>query len=78
MQGIREHWIIENSNHYVRDVTLQEDACRVQLLISGRILSLIRSHVLNILRRLGYSNIAEGIRTFGFGPKDQALRTLGI
>lgn len=27
---LRNHWGIENSLHYVRDVTLGEDACRVR------------------------------------------------
>ena len=27
---VREHWRIENELHYVRDVTLGEDACRVR------------------------------------------------
>ena len=25
--AIRNHWAIENQNHWVRDVTLAEDAC---------------------------------------------------
>ena len=27
---LRDHWQIENGLHYVRDVTLGEDACRVR------------------------------------------------
>ena len=27
---IRSHWLIENSNHYVRDHTLKEDSSRIR------------------------------------------------
>lgn len=78
MQGIREHWSIENCDHYVKDVTLQEDACRVRLSRSVQILSMVRNLVLNILRKIGFYNMAEGIRVMSFGSKDKVLRVLGI
>jgi predicted transposase YbfD/YdcC len=78
MQGIREHWTIENCDHYIKDVTLQEDACRVRLSRSVQILSMFRNLILNILRKLGFSNVAEGIRVLSFGSKDKVLRILGI
>jgi predicted transposase YbfD/YdcC len=45
---IREHWSIENRNHYVRDVTFQEDASRIRR-NPDRMVRL-RSFALNILR----------------------------
>lgn len=78
LQGIRGHWCIENSDHYVKDVTLGEDACRVRHPGSAQILSVFRNLTLNVLRVLEFTNIAEGVRNFAFGPKTLALRTLGI
>jgi len=30
-QAIRRHWLTENSNHYVRDVTMLEDGSRIRI-----------------------------------------------
>lgn len=46
--AIRRHWAIENQNHYVRDVTLREDASRVR--IKPGIFARFRSFAYNILR----------------------------
>jgi len=39
----RGHWTIENSNHYVRDRTYDEDRCQVRDPNSARILTTLRS-----------------------------------
>ena len=39
----RSHWTIENSNHYVRDRTYDEDRCQVRDPNSARILATLRS-----------------------------------
>ena len=53
---IRGHWGIENSNHYVRDVSLKEDASRIR--INPQNMVLLRSFSLNILREGKVKNIA--------------------
>ena len=45
---IRNHWSIENSNNYIRDVVLKEDQSRIR--VNPGIMSRIRSFALNILR----------------------------
>lgn len=50
-----QHWGIENKNHYVRDVALQEDASRIRK--SPYNLSVLRSFALNILRKNKVLNI---------------------
>jgi predicted transposase YbfD/YdcC len=45
---IRQHWGIENSLHWVLDVTFNEDACRVRSLHSPHNLALVRRFALNI------------------------------
>jgi predicted transposase YbfD/YdcC len=53
---IREHWGIENRNHYVRDVTMHEDWSRIR--INPDRMVRIRSLALNIMRHNGEKNIA--------------------
>ena len=48
---IRGHWDVENPNHYVRDVALQEDASRIRK--NPGIMARLRSFGLNILRLNG-------------------------
>ncbi len=59
---IRGEWAIENRDHYVRDVTLGEDRCRVRPGSLPSILAVMRSHAIGALRLLGFTNIAEGTR----------------
>jgi predicted transposase YbfD/YdcC len=46
--AIRSHWGIENSNHYVRDVSMGEDKARIR--VNPHIFSMLRSFALNIMR----------------------------
>ena len=55
-QAIRQHWHIENKNHYVRDVTLGEDKSRIR--INPHIFAKLRSFALNILRVNNVDNVS--------------------
>lgn len=59
----RGHWRIE-SHHYLRDVTLGEDACRVRTGTAPRVLAAIRNLLVAVARRAGFPNLAEALRTF--------------
>ena len=59
----RAHWGIENRLHWVRDVSLGEDACRVRTGAAPQVLAACRNAVLTLLRRLG-APIVEGIEHF--------------
>lgn len=52
---IRKHWHIENKDHHVRDVTLQEDESRIR--VNPENMSTIRSFGLNVLRKNNIENI---------------------
>ncbi len=54
--AIRAHWGIENRAHYVRDVTLGEDASRIRT--RPGMMARIRSVALNVLRANGVQNIS--------------------
>lgn len=60
----RRHWTIENRDHYVRDVTLGEDACQVHTGHAAHALAALRNAILSLLRWKGWTNIAAAIRHY--------------
>jgi predicted transposase YbfD/YdcC len=73
----RSHWGIENRSHYVRDVTLGEDASQISNGNAPHIFASLRNAVVTYLRRDGASNIAAALRTNAYQvPK--LLAKLGI
>ncbi len=57
---IRDHWKIENSEHYVLDVTFSEDASRIRKGSSPEVSAAFRRMALNILQR--DSSLNDSIR----------------
>jgi predicted transposase YbfD/YdcC len=55
-KAIRNHWGIENRNHYVRDVTFREDASRIRKKPGH--FARLRNVALNLLRANRVTNIA--------------------
>ena len=65
-KSIRSHWGIENRNHYVRDVALEEDNSRIR--INPFSMAVLRSFALNIFRANNVENISTvriAFRSFG-------------
>ncbi len=58
----RRHWTIENRDHYVRDVTMGEDACQVHTGHAAHALAALRNTILSLFRWKGWTNIAAAIR----------------
>lgn len=56
-KAIRDHWRIENTLHYVRDVTFGEDASRIRKQANG--FAQLRTWALNLLRDAGFENMSE-------------------
>ena len=61
-EGIRLHWEIENSLHYVKDVTLKEDASKIVTRNAPQNLSTIKNISINIMRNNQYKNMAQAMR----------------
>lgn len=74
---IREHWHIENRLHYVRDVTMGEDASQVRSGTAPEALAAVRNAVIGLLRQHGWTNVAQALRHFAWSP-GAALRLLGL
>jgi predicted transposase YbfD/YdcC len=73
----RGHWGIENGLHYVRDVTLGEDASRMRAGNEPQALAAVRNTVISTLHRAGHRNIAAALRTYA-GKPHAALALLGL
>jgi predicted transposase YbfD/YdcC len=61
----REHWGIEDKLHYVRDVTFDEDRCRIRTKSGPRVMATLRNLAIGILRLGQWTNIAQAIRHYG-------------
>ncbi len=65
--AIRGHWAVENKNHWVRDVTMSEDASRIR--INPGIMARLRSQTINIARANGITNIAKALWQGAIDPQ---------
>jgi predicted transposase YbfD/YdcC len=63
--GIRSHWGIENSLHYVKDVTFGEDSSLIRTGNAPTNFSIIRNIVVNVIRREKYLTFPQAIRMIG-------------
>ena len=67
---VREHWGVENELHYVRDVTLGEDACRVRRGSAPQVLAAVRNTVIHLLAGMNSPNHAAAIRRLNAHPEE--------
>lgn len=64
----RGHWGIENRLHWVKDVVLGEDACRVRRGRGPQILAGLRNAALRLLHRNKLSSVASALRHLAAFP----------
>jgi predicted transposase YbfD/YdcC len=64
LQIRRAHWGIETGLHYRRDVTLKEDATRMTVGNTGKVMASINNLVLALIRQAGFHNAAQARRWF--------------
>ena len=65
----RGHWAIENQLHWVKDVALGEDACRVRTNGGPQVLSGLRNAALRLLHANGLGGIAAALRHLAAFPR---------
>ena len=62
LKWVRGHWSIENRSHYVRDVTMGEDASRIRKRSGPEVMAAFRNATIGFLRSVGATNIAASLR----------------
>ena len=65
----RQHWSIENRLHYVRDVSMGEDDCRVRSGQAPQLLAALRNLVIGLIRqRTRHKSVPAAARRFIADP----------
>ncbi len=77
MELRRGHWGIENSLHYVKDVTMGEDRSLIRVGQGGAVMSALRSTAISLLHRGGQYRIASALRANSQRP-EQVLSLMGL
>jgi predicted transposase YbfD/YdcC len=74
----RQHWHIENRLHYVRDVSLGEDACRVRSGSAPQLLAGLRNVVIGLIRKVSarYKYVPRALQHFAAVPADALSLTM--
>jgi len=73
----RHHWSIENCSHYVRDVTFDEDRCRIRTAAGARVMATLRNLAISLLRLAGTRYIPPALR-FCSNDRGRPLRLIGL
>ena len=77
LAAARGHWALENRLHWVRDVTFDEDRCRVRTGNGAQLLACLRNLAISLLRLAGARTIPAAQRDLAARPY-LALRLLGL
>jgi len=73
--AVREHWGIENSLHWVPDVSFREDDCRIRKDHAPENFAIVRHIALNMLRRENTQNSVK-LKRFRAGWDDDFLQKI--
>jgi predicted transposase YbfD/YdcC len=74
---VRDHWHVENRLHWVRDVTLGEDACRVRKGSAPQVLAALRNAVIHLLAGVPGESRVAALEQLNARP-NEALSLLGL
>lgn len=73
----RGHWSIENKVHYVRDVTMGEDASQAHVGNTPQAMAALRNALIGLVRRAGWQRVPDALRHYNAHPL-QALQLVGL
>ena len=73
----RCHWCIENGLHYVRDMSFDEDRCRIRKCAGAQVMASLRNLAISLLRLAGGVNVAAALR-FCARHQLRGLRLIGL
>jgi predicted transposase YbfD/YdcC len=74
---LRDHWRIENCLHYVRVVSLGEDACRVRRGSAPQVLAALRNTVVHLLTTVEADSRIAALERLA-AKSDEALVLIGL
>jgi len=77
LEVVRGHWCIENTSHWVRDVTFDEDRSQGRSGNIPQLMAALRNTAIGLLRSAGYTNIAKACRQMAAQPA-RVLALIGI
>jgi predicted transposase YbfD/YdcC len=77
LELVRGQWQIENTSHWVRDVTFDEDRSPVRCGNIPQVMAALRNTAIGLLRWAGHTNIAAACQRLAAQPL-QALALIGI
>ena len=77
LDSIRGHLSIENSLHWVRDVTFDEDRAQIRTGSAPRVFATMRNLVISLLRLNGVKSIASGLRKLSWNS-ERSLELIGV
>ena len=60
-KAVRQHWAVENSLHYVLDVTFREDASRIRVNNAAENMAILRRLALNLVKISGKKGSVRSI-----------------
>lgn len=73
----RRHWTIENGLHYVRDMSFDEDRCRIRKHAGPQVMASLRNLAISLLRLAGAVHIAPALRACARN-RLRPLRLIGL
>lgn len=70
LSWIRKHWAIENQLHHVRDVTFDEDHCRVRKGNSAEVMAALRNVAIHLLHGVDAVSTRAATHRFQVRPNE--------
>lgn len=76
LRFVRRHWAIENQLHYVRDVSLREDLCRLTAPSAHIIMAILNNLIIALLPKTAFRYLPDAQRFFAAHLTDALLLLL--